>query len=305
MKLVFAWLVACSAIAEHDFSDDALTLLQVRSTATSHSEQPDSALTESLDSLQESEVAESEATEATELAQQALTEALAAEAEADEAEDSWDTTETEGALLQKPKGRKPNGNCKKGPKGNKCRKVKKAKAQADAAAKDANTAMSEATDAESKADEAAQKADMELAEQTDAVAAVGDPHMTLNTGDNNDLCCKGSVCKPCSVALSQKPKGKKPNGKCKKGPKGKKCRKAKKAKQDAQDAIDLAEKATTEAQTAQSKAAEAELVVGETDTDETGNVDGASAVGDPHLSSDKGQKQDLCCKGGVCKPCLS
>merc|ERR1740117_2053741 len=32
-------------------------------------------------------------------------------------------------------------------------------------------------------------------------AAVGDPHMTLTSGESNDLCCESGVCKPCPVAL--------------------------------------------------------------------------------------------------------
>merc|ERR1711957_295653 len=34
-------------------------------------------------------------------------------------------------------------------------------------------------------------------------AAVGDPHMTLTSGDSDDLCCESGVCKPCPVALLQ------------------------------------------------------------------------------------------------------
>merc|ERR1719162_1284026 len=32
-------------------------------------------------------------------------------------------------------------------------------------------------------------------------AAVGDPHMTLTSGESDDLCCESGVCKPCPVAL--------------------------------------------------------------------------------------------------------
>merc|ERR1719272_275548 len=34
-------------------------------------------------------------------------------------------------------------------------------------------------------------------------AAVGDPHMTLPSGESDDLCCESGVCKPCPVALLQ------------------------------------------------------------------------------------------------------
>merc|ERR1711957_805543 len=34
-------------------------------------------------------------------------------------------------------------------------------------------------------------------------AAVGDPHMTLTSGESDDLCCESGVCKPFPVALLQ------------------------------------------------------------------------------------------------------
>merc|ERR1719157_335315 len=34
-------------------------------------------------------------------------------------------------------------------------------------------------------------------------AAVGDPHMTLTSGESDDLCCESGVCKPCPVVLLQ------------------------------------------------------------------------------------------------------
>jgi len=305
MKLVLALLIACSAVAEHDFSDEALTLLQLRSVATTHSSQPD------LDSLQESAEAESEANDAKLLAQKALAEALNAESEAEESENLDD--DLVEALLQKPGGKKfgPSG-CRKGKKGKKCRQAKNAKKDADAAAAGAKDALIEATDATEKANEAAQKSDEEpelpevdpVPGQTDEASAVGDPHMTLNTGDHQDLCCKNAVCKPCSFALLQKPrKGRKPNGECKNGKKGKKCRKAEKAKKDAKDALDLANQATDEAQNAQNKASEAEQIVQDEADLEDDTADEAAAVGDPHLTLSTGDKLDLCCEGGVCKAC--
>lgn len=307
MKLVLALLIACSAVAEHDFSDEALTLLQLRSVATTHSSQPD------LDSLQESAVAESEASDAKLLAQKALAQALNAESEAEEAETPVDDFSEDApvpeVLLQKPKGRRGPSGCRIGKKGKKCRQAKKAKADADAAAGVAKDALTEATDANEKADEAAQKADEEVEVdpvpgQADEASAVGDPHMTLNTGDHKDLCCKKAVCKPCSFALLQKrPNGRKPNGECKKGKKGKKCRKAEKAKKDAKDALDLANQAVDEAQNAQNKASEAEQIVEDEAEVEEDVADEAAAVGDPHLTLSTGDKLDLCCEGGVCKAC--
>merc|ERR1719276_594903 len=37
----------------------------------------------------------------------------------------------------------------------------------------------------------------------DEAAATGDPHMTLNTGEKQDLCCEGSDCRPCPSVLLQ------------------------------------------------------------------------------------------------------
>merc|ERR1719498_839595 len=36
-------------------------------------------------------------------------------------------------------------------------------------------------------------------------AAVGDPHLTHNTGSNEDLCCNSGICEPCPVSLKQDP----------------------------------------------------------------------------------------------------
>merc|ERR1711957_851787 len=40
-------------------------------------------------------------------------------------------------------------------------------------------------------------------EVADEAAAEGDPHMTLSTGEKQDLCCEGELCKPCPLSLSQ------------------------------------------------------------------------------------------------------
>merc|ERR1719276_58148 len=37
----------------------------------------------------------------------------------------------------------------------------------------------------------------------DEAEAVGDPHMTLTSGEKADLCCEGGDCKPCPVSLLQ------------------------------------------------------------------------------------------------------
>lgn len=198
-------------------------------------------------------------------------------------------------------------------------KQKKAKGEADDASDLANQALDEATDAENMANEADEKAVEEDMEEEmtpevdplpqDEAAAVGDPHMTLSTGDSQDLCCSGAVCKPCSSALLQrggKPK-RGPSG-CRTGKKGKKCRKAKKAKKDAAAAKELANQALLESQTAEDKADEAEQIVDAEesleDSEDTDDVaDEAAAVGDPHMTISTGDKLDLCCDGGVCKAC--
>jgi len=197
-------------------------------------------------------------------------------------------------------------------------KQKRQKKEADDASNLANEALEEASDAGSKADEADAKAEEEEEMMPevdplpqDEAAAVGDPHMTLSTGDKKDLCCSGAVCKPCSSALLQKPKGTKgrrPNGKCRAGKAGKKCRRCKKAKQDAADASELANQALLESQTAEDKADEATQIVDTEDAledqeDADDVADEAAAVGDPHMTISTGDKLDLCCDGGVCKAC--
>merc|ERR1719313_3338599 len=123
----------------------------------------------------------------------------------------------------------------------------------------------------------------------DEAAAVGDPHLVQNTGSKEDLCCDSGICKPCPVALvsaSQVPedpfayemdefdefgkRARKGGGRNRKG--GGRNRKG---------AV---------------PAVEVDPVVG-------AGGDDAAAVGDPHLSQDTGAKEDLCCEGGICKPC--
>jgi len=84
-------------------------------------------------------------------------------------------------------------------------KLRRQKKDAAAAKELANQALLESQTAEDKADEAEQIVDaeesLEDSEDTDDVAdeaaAVGDPHMTISTGDKLDLCCDGGVCKAC------------------------------------------------------------------------------------------------------------
>merc|ERR1719231_1900729 len=80
----------------------------------------------------------------------------------------------------------------------------------------------------------------------------------------------------------------------------------------ADDAADLAQQALDEALAAENLAqqaeddAAAEAAEPEAPVDPNPGVqDEAEAVGDPHLTMSNGRKADLCCKGGVCKPCES
>merc|ERR1719460_799551 len=75
-----------------------------------------------------------------------------------------------------------------------------AAAQADAEeAEDlAQQSLDMSADAEVKAEEILDPVEEEVPEPVDDEAeAVGDPHMTLATGEKEDLCCDGSVCKAC------------------------------------------------------------------------------------------------------------
>merc|ERR1719183_3274393 len=83
------------------------------------------------------------------------------------------------------------------------------KEEAEAAVDEANTAANLAQEALNLANAATEEANIaaedaekeveEAAEEpiADEAEAVGDPHMTLATGEKRDLCCEGSVCKSC------------------------------------------------------------------------------------------------------------
>merc|ERR1719183_2571830 len=73
--------------------------------------------------------------------------------------------------------------------------AEEAQFDAEAAAQLAQEALDMAHDAEGKAEEAVEEPEEKPV--ADEAEAVGDPHMTLTTGEKKDLCCDGSVCKAC------------------------------------------------------------------------------------------------------------
>merc|ERR1719183_2788532 len=73
-----------------------------------------------------------------------------------------------------------------------------AQADAEEAEDLAQQSLDMSADAEVKAEEVLDPVEEEVPEPVDDEAeAVGDPHMTLATGEKEDLCCEGSVCKVC------------------------------------------------------------------------------------------------------------
>merc|ERR1719276_520527 len=150
----------------------------------------------------------------------------------------------------------------------------------------------------------------------DEAEAVGDPHMTLTSGEKADLCCEGGDCKPCPVSLLQE--------------------------------ADYYSYYYYESLLQFDGPAEAEAEIGVIDGEvkeilaevralgmgrmgmrrgmmgmmgmgmmgmgmmvmgapeiavEPVIEDEAAAVGDPHLTLTSGESDDLCCESGVCKPC--
>merc|ERR1719174_3296277 len=77
--------------------------------------------------------------------------------------------------------------------------AEEAQFDAEEAAQLAQESLDMAHDAEGKAEEAVDEFVEAVDEQpvADEAEAVGDPHMTLTTGEKRDLCCDGSVCKAC------------------------------------------------------------------------------------------------------------
>merc|ERR1719162_475371 len=152
----------------------------------------------------------------------------------------------------------------------------------------------------------------------DEAEAVGDPHMTLTSGEKEDLCCEGGECKPCPVSLLQ------------------------------DDADYYSYYYSPMLQFDDDGPEEAEAAIGEIDNEvkeiladvralgmgmgkmgmmgmgkmgmmgmgqmgmmgmmgmgmgDEDVADEAAAVGDPHMTLTSGEKEDLCCEDGVCNPC--
>merc|ERR1719503_487659 len=119
-------------------------------------------------------------------------------------------------------------------------------------------------------------------------AAVGDPHMTLTSGESDDLCCESGVCKPCPVALLQV------------------YYYYESLLQVDEDDLGMGMGMMGMGMMGMGKmgmmgmgmgAAAPEVVVDPVIEEE------AAAVGDPHLTLTSGVSNDLCCESGVCKPC--
>lgn len=173
--------------------------------------------------------------------------------------------------------------------------AEEAQREAKSAVNLAKEALAEAQKAQSDANKASEDADKEEVEEQaasidDEAAATGDPHLTQAYGARKDLCCSGSICKPCphSALVQQKHKargaGEKPA-----------IEEALEAEEEASGALTKAREALREARKADGDAKKA--------SEDADKEDQAAATGDPHLTQTHGDKQDLCCHGGHCKPC--
>jgi hypothetical protein len=111
----------------------------------------------------------------------------------------------------------------------------------------------------------------------DDAAAVADPHMESTEGSNSDLCCHNGHCSPCDNSLAQTKKGRGKMGMMM-GMRGK--------------------MGMMMGKMGMMRMGKIGMMMGM-----MGMKDEAAAVGDPHLTTLSGEKQDLCCKGSVCKPC--
>merc|ERR1719329_2084726 len=141
-------------------------------------------------------------------------------------------------------------------------------------------------------------------------AAVGDPHLTLTSGESDDLCCESGICKPCPVALLQE--------------------------MDyysyyyyesllQEDEDELGQESDYYSYYYyEALLQEDDLGMGmgmmgmrgmmgmtmgmmgmgapEVEVDPVIEEE-AAAVGDPHLTLTSGKADDLCCKSGICEPC--
>merc|ERR1719162_2187598 len=135
-------------------------------------------------------------------------------------------------------------------------------------------------------------------------AAVGDPHMTLTSGESDDLCCESGVCKPCPVALLQESDdyysyyyssllqeddlsmGMGMMGMMGMGNMG--------MGMGMMGMMGMGNMGMgMMGMRAPAPDVEVDPVVEEE----------AAAVGDPHMTLTSGESDDLCCESGVCKPC--
>merc|ERR1719446_4674 len=138
-------------------------------------------------------------------------------------------------------------------------------------------------------------------------AAVGDPHLSLNTGEKKDLCCTAGICKPCSSVslISHKTNIEE------KLHEGLLEARAEVALEAAQGPRQrgmmmggmmgmMGGKMGMMGGMMGGMGGGGKVPVAPVDPD-----DEAAAVGDPHMSLNIGSEEDLCCTGGVCEPCSS
>jgi hypothetical protein len=190
--------------------------------------------------------------------------------------------------------------------------AKGAKKEANGATRLAKEALVEANKAKGDANKASEDADKEAEPaMEDEAAATGDPHLTQAIGAHRELCCSGSVCKACPypAALVQqtedeikKNKGHKHSGRGSEVQTPAK-QEADQAKQEASGALTKARGALSAARKAESDAKKASSDADQKAAGGAGIDDEAEATGDPHLTLSNGNKEDLCCHDGHCKPC--
>lgn len=340
MKLVFPLFVIASAAASFSDLDEGLALLQVGSVAK-HTGRGGGGKTPVKE---EAEEAQRQTREAVNVANQAVAEADKAEKDANAAKAKASTPtapvmEDEAAATGDPHLKQANrahkelcctgSVCKVCPealvqqnqdmeaikkdKGTKHKgrgsggktpvvEAEEAQQEAKSASALAKEALAEAQKAQSDANKASEDADQE--EIDDEAAATGDPHLTQAYGARKDLCCSGSICKPCpypalvqqsdDVEVMKKGSGHKHTGRGA-GGKTPAIEEAKEAEQEAAGALTKAREALRLARQAEGDAKKA--------SEDADKEDQAAATGDPHLTQKNGNMEDLCCHDGHCKPC--
>lgn len=339
MKLVLSLFVFASAAAQFSDPDEGLALLQFA--ASKHKGKTGAVQTPAA--KVEAEQAKGQAGEAINIAKQALSEAAQAKTDAKQAEAKSIAIEVspiddEASATGDPHLSQANGAhkdlcctgsvCKACPlpalvqqsedvegievsKGTKHRGVqapdplveaKGAKREANGATRLAKEALVQANKAKGDANKASEDADKEAEPaMDDEAAATGDPHLSQAIGHHRELCCSGSVCKACPypAALVQQTEDVEGHKHSKHSQTPAKLE-ADQAQQEAKGALATAKEALSAARKAEGDAQKAST---DADKKASGIDDEAEATGDPHLTLSNGNKEDLCCHDGHCKPC--